>query len=132
MAPTDTCTYPPADFFLAKLNNGMVPVNVFFLRIIVESKIPFQIRIFVSSACMHRALAGFFVVSLAGFRIRIHLIRIRIQPCKLNTDPDPGFLPKNWKSFEILKFLNFFYFCGSFLPFWIRIRIPNTDKYPPA
>ncbi len=21
----------------------------------------------------------------------------------------------------------FFYFCGSFLPFWIRIRIPNPD-----
>ncbi len=26
-----------------------------------------------------------------------------------------------------MKLLNFFYFCGSFLPSWIRIRIPNTD-----
>jgi hypothetical protein len=28
-----------------------------------------------------------------------------------------------------MKFLNFFYFCGSFLPPWIRIRIriPNPD-----
>jgi hypothetical protein len=25
------------------------------------------------------------------FRIRIHLIRIRVQHFKLNTDPDPGF-----------------------------------------
>ena len=23
-----------------------------------------------------------------------------------------------------------FYFCGSFLPFWIRIRIPNPDPNP--
>ncbi len=27
-------------------------------------------------------------------------------------------------------FLIFFYFCGSFLPSWIRIRIPNTDPDP--
>jgi hypothetical protein len=26
-----------------------------------------------------------------------------------------------------LQNMNFFYFCGSFLPSWIRIRIPNTD-----
>jgi hypothetical protein len=29
-----------------------------------------------------------------------------------------------------MKFLNFSYFCGSFLPSWIRIRIPNTDPDP--
>ncbi len=29
-----------------------------------------------------------------------------------------------------MKFLNFFYFCGSFLPSWIRIRIPNPDPQP--
>ncbi len=28
---------------------------------------------------------------LAVFRIRIHMIRIRIQLFRLNTDPDPGF-----------------------------------------
>jgi hypothetical protein len=38
---------------------------------------------------------------LAGFRIRIHLIRIRIQHFRLNTYPDPdpgriqGFMAKN-------------------------------------
>jgi hypothetical protein len=29
-----------------------------------------------------------------------------------------------------LKFLNFFLFCGLFLPAWIRILIPNTDTDP--
>jgi hypothetical protein len=30
-----------------------------------------------------------------------------------------------------MKFLKyFFYFCGSFLPSWIRIRNPNTDPDP--
>ncbi len=29
-----------------------------------------------------------------------------------------------------MKFLKFFYFCGSFLPFSILIRIPNTDPDP--
>jgi hypothetical protein len=29
-----------------------------------------------------------------------------------------------------LQNMNFFYFCGSFLPSWIRIRIPNTDPDP--
>jgi hypothetical protein len=79
VAPTDTCTYPPADFFLANLNNGMVPVNVFLKRIIVESKIPFQIRIFVSSAGMHRALAGFF----CGVSGRVS------DPYSFDTDPYP-------------------------------------------
>ncbi len=41
----------------------------------------------------------------SGFRIRIHLIRIRIQHFRLNTDPDPGFLwPKNWKKFTAENF----------------------------
>jgi hypothetical protein len=33
-----------------------------------------------------------------------------------------------------LQNMNFFYFCGSFLPSWIRIRIriPNTDPDPLA
>jgi hypothetical protein len=34
----------------------------------------------------------------SGFRIRIHLIRIRIQHCRLNTDPDPGFLLQKLKN----------------------------------
>jgi hypothetical protein len=29
--------------------------------------------------------------NVSVFRIRIHLIRIRIQHFRLNTDPDPGF-----------------------------------------
>jgi hypothetical protein len=29
-----------------------------------------------------------------------------------------------------MTFLNFFYFCWSFLPSWIRIRIPNPDTDP--
>jgi hypothetical protein len=45
----------------------------------------------------------------AGFRIRIHLIRIRIQHFRLNTNPDPGFLsPKVDKQFTAEKKLNFF------------------------
>jgi hypothetical protein len=31
-----------------------------------------------------------------------------------------------------MKFLKFFYFCGSFLLCWIWIRIPNTDLDPDA
>jgi hypothetical protein len=31
-----------------------------------------------------------------------------------------------------LQNMNFFSFCGSFLPSWIRIRIPNTDPDPLA
>ncbi len=34
---------------------------------------------------------------------------------------------KNIQHLKTRNFSNFFYFCGSFLPFWIRIRIPNTD-----
>jgi hypothetical protein len=29
-----------------------------------------------------------------------------------------------------MKFLNFFYFCGSFLPSWIGIRFPIPDTDP--
>jgi hypothetical protein len=76
----------------------------------------------------------------AGLRIRIHLIRIRIQHFRLDTDPDPdpiriqGFkkkpsdLKREYPTLQNMKFLNFFYFCGSFLPSWIRIRIPNPDS----
>jgi len=85
-----------------------------------------------------------------GFRIRIHLIRIRIQHFRLNTDPDLEFWwPKIYLSLGLHKvrsscrrslqlskeniqhfkheISNFFYFWGSF---WIRIRIPNTDSDP--
>ncbi len=34
--------------------------------------------------------------------------------------------------FKSWTFTNFFYFRGSFLPSWIRIRIPNTDPDPLA
>jgi hypothetical protein len=40
----------------------------------------------------------------AGLWIRIHLIRIRIQHFRLNTDPDPGLLmTKNWKKLQLKK-----------------------------
>ncbi len=29
-----------------------------------------------------------------------------------------------------MKFLNFFYLCGSFTPSWIRIRVPNPEPDP--
>ncbi len=32
--------------------------------------------------------------------------------------------------FKTWQFCTFFYFCGSFLPSWIRIRIPNPDPDP--
>ncbi len=136
-------TYPPADF-LAKLNNTMVPVRVFFLGIRVWSKIPFLIRIFVSSACMHRALTYWLFCGSFG--------RVS-EAYSFNTDPDPAFyaeyrsgsgsrviMTKNWKNLQLeknvrtpklqkkpsalqnMKFHNFFYFCGSFLPSWTRIR----------
>jgi hypothetical protein len=36
------------------------------------------------------------------------------------------------RGYPTLQNMNFFYFCGSFLPSWsrIRIRIPNTDPDP--
>jgi hypothetical protein len=91
---------------------------------------------------------------VAGLRIRIHFIRIRIQHLRMNTNPDPdpiqiqGFndqkLKKNYKVIEEAfssqkrpsntskheRLHIFFYFCGSFLPSWIRIRIPNPDPDP--
>ncbi len=78
---------------------------------------------------------------MAVFRIRIHLIRIRIQHFRLNTDPDliriqfgsRVLMTKNWEKFTAKKykfFKFFFYFCGSFLSSWIRIRIPNPDTDP--
>ncbi len=56
-------------------------------------------------------------------------------------DLDPGYWwPKiekmySWKKifffpFQNMKFLIFFYFCGSFLPSWIRMRISHTDPDP--
>ncbi len=36
--------------------------------------------------------------------------------------------PSNTSKHELLPI--FFYFCGSFLPSWIRIRIPSTDPDP--
>ena len=35
--------------------------------------------------------------------------------------------PAHKRGHPTLQNMNFFYFCGSFLPSWIRIRIPNTD-----
>ncbi len=41
------------------------------------------------------------------FRIRIPLIRIRIQHFRLNTDPDPGFDDQNWKNLQLQKIIYF-------------------------
>jgi hypothetical protein len=80
----------------------------------------------------------------SGLWIRIHFlqIRIRIQSLMLeantdtdpdpNPDPDPIRIqgPSNTSKHELLQTI--VYFCGSFLPSWIRIRIriPNTDPDP--
>ena len=37
---------------------------------------------------------------------------------------------ENIQHFKTWNFITFFYFCGSFLPSWIRIRIPNLDTEP--
>ncbi len=101
---------------------------------------------------MTRLSSGHMSWLVPEFRNRIHFIRIRIQHFWLNTDPDPGFwyatiylalgLHK-WPSYRRSrqlskeniqhfqhKVLNFFYFCVSFLPSWIRI--PNMDPDPLA
>ncbi len=99
----------------------------------------------------------YLILSSPGFRIRIHFLRIRIRiqmiRMEANTDPDPGL---QWPKIEIYLSLGlhkvcpgyrrslqltkepiqhfktwiFFYFCGSFLPSWIRIRIQITDPDP--
>ncbi len=42
----------------------------------------------------------------------------------------PSALKRENSALQNMKFLNFFYFCGSFFPSWIRIGIPNTDPDP--
>ncbi len=39
----------------------------------------------------------------------------------------PSALKKEYPALQNMTFQNFFYFCGSFLPTCIRIRIPNPD-----
>ncbi len=39
----------------------------------------------------------------------------------------PSALKRGYPTLQNMNFFNFFYFCGSFLPSWIRIRIPNPD-----
>ncbi len=45
----------------------------------------------------------FILINIAGFRICIHLIRIRIQHFRPNTDPDPGFLWAKLKKIDSWK-----------------------------
>ncbi len=48
------------------------------------------------------------------------------DPYQMNTDQKHGH--KEHSALQNMQFLMFLkYFCGSFLPFWIRIRIPNPD-----
>jgi hypothetical protein len=42
----------------------------------------------------------------------------------------PSALKKEHPALQNMKILYFFYFCGSFLPSWIRIRIRNLNKDP--
>ncbi len=37
---------------------------------------------------------------------------------------------ENIQHFKTRNFVTFFFFCWSFLPSWIRIRIPNSKPYP--
>ncbi len=39
----------------------------------------------------------------------------------------PLALKREHPALENMKFLYFFYFCGSFLLFWNRFQIPNPD-----
>ncbi len=39
-------------------------------------------------------------------------------------------LKREHPAFQNMIFLKFFFVCGSFLPSWIRIQIPNTDPDP--
>jgi hypothetical protein len=41
----------------------------------------------------------------------------------------PGYR-RSLQHFKTSNFLSFFYFCGSFLPFWIRSRNPNPESDP--
>ncbi len=42
----------------------------------------------------------------------------------------PSALNGGHPTLQNMNFSKKFYFCGSFLPSWIRIRIPNTDPDP--
>jgi hypothetical protein len=42
----------------------------------------------------------------------------------------PSALKNEQPALQHIKISYFFYFCGLFLPSWIRIRIPNTDPDP--
>jgi hypothetical protein len=50
------------------------------------------------------------------------------KPSKLQKKPSA--LKREHPALQNMKFSIFFYFCGPFLPSWIRIRIPNTDPDP--
>jgi hypothetical protein len=39
----------------------------------------------------------------------------------------PSVLKTEHPALQSMKFLHFFYFCGPFLPSWIRIHFPNPD-----
>ncbi len=58
-------------------------------------------------------------------------IRTYFQERTYKLQKKPSALKKEHQALQNMKFLNFLkYFCGSFLPSWIRIRIPNTDPDP--
>ncbi len=42
----------------------------------------------------------------------------------------PSALKREHPALKKMKFMNFFYACGSFFPSWIRIRIANPDPDP--
>ncbi len=45
----------------------------------------------------------------SGLRIRIHFIRIQHFRLNTNTDPDPGFMTKNWKKITAEKKIKFLF-----------------------
>ncbi len=88
----------------------------------------------------HRKQFTIFFLFLSVLWIRIHWIRIRIQHFKWiriqsgskalmnktwRLQEKPSTLKREHSALQKMKFSNFLYFCGSFLPSWIRIHNSN-------
>ncbi len=59
---------------------------------------------------------------------RKNLFRIPESKSTRSRIPDPD--PQHCPVLKNMKILGFFYFCGSFLPSWIQIRIRNLNADP--
>jgi hypothetical protein len=65
-----------------------------------------------------------------GSKTTIYLYLVSIKDFQATEEASA--LKREHPAAQNMKFLNFFHFCGSFLPswIWIRIRIPNPDTDP--